>query len=165
MPNETTIKNLETLYRDLDLEKLAHTGDWVDIRISAVTDIEVGPQDIALDKARGKVTNIGKSVAVKIWHGFCLNLPEGYEAIVKPRGSLFKNTGLIFTCSGVIDENYKGNNDEWFSTFYSTQSVSLEHNTRICQFRIQKKQPAIAFTEVTSMSNPDRGGHGSTGVK
>ena len=163
--NENSSHVLCTLYRDKDIDELIYTGDWVDVRISAITEMRTGPQDLELEKARKRSIRIGRNSAIKVWHGFCLELPEGYEAIMKPRGSLFKNTGLIFSCSGVIDEGYKGNNDEWFSTFYATETVELEHNMRVCQFRIQKKQPKLSFKQVDTMVHVDRGGHGSTGVK
>ncbi len=37
-----------------------------------------------------------------------MELPEGYEAHIVPRGSTFKNFGIIETNSmGIIDESYK----------------------------------------------------------
>ena len=41
-----------------------------------------------------------------------MKLPKGYEAIIAPRSSTFKNWGLIQTNSiGVIDSTYNGDND------------------------------------------------------
>ena len=43
-----------------------------------------------------------------------MQLPKGYEALVVPRSSTFKNFGIIQTNSiGVIDEKYCGDNDQW----------------------------------------------------
>lgn len=94
-----------------------------------------------------------------------MELPEGYEAYVVPRSSTFKNFGIIQTnhC-GVIDESYKGDNDQWFFPAYALRDTKIKMNDRICQFRIQKKMPEIDFIEVKTLGNKDRGGHGSTGM-
>ena len=45
--------------------------------------------------------------------GFACELPQGYEAILAPRSSTFKNWGLLQTNSiGVIDSTFCGDNDE-----------------------------------------------------
>ena len=101
--------------------------------------------------------------SIKIAHGFALELPKGHEAILHPRSSLFRKTGLVFVSSGVIDEGYKGDTDEWFSVWYATRDADIFYDQRIAQFRIQEKQPAIKFNFVESLGNVARGGHGSTG--
>lgn len=149
---------------DDKLSDLAYTGDWVDIRVSAIISVDSKDTESARDFAKtGIPVAISAGDTVKIAHGFALELPEGYEAIVLPRSSLFKNTGLIFATSGVIDEGYNGNNDEWFTVFYATEDCILTHNERVAQFRIQKKQPELKFRTVDDLGNSDRGGHGSTG--
>lgn len=94
-----------------------------------------------------------------------MELPKGYEAHVVPRSSTFKNFGVIQTNhQGVVDESYKGNNDEWFMPVYALRDTEINFNDRICQFRIVEKMPKIDFVEVDELKNEDRGGHGSTGV-
>ena len=107
-----------------------------------------------------------------------MELPVGYEAILVPRSSTFKNYGIIQTNGeGVIDgfstdENgkiiqgtgYCGDNDIWKMPVYATRYTVIHKNDRICQFRIQKKQPDIEFVEVEHLRNDNRGGFGSTGV-
>lgn len=39
----------------------------------------------------------------------------------------------------------------------------IHEGDRICQFRIEKKQPEIEFVEVDRLDSVDRGGIGSTG--
>jgi dUTP pyrophosphatase len=58
---------------------------------------------------------------------------------------------------------YCGDNDQWYFPAYATRDVELHVNDRICQFRIQRKQPDIEFMEVETLKNADRGGFGSTG--
>ena len=65
---------------------------------------------------------------------------------------------------GIIDNSYCGDNDIWKMAVYATRSTVIPAGSRICQFRIQKKQPNVAFVPVDSLENEARGGFGSTGV-
>lgn len=96
--------------------------------------------------------------------GIAVELPEGYEAIVAPRSSTFKNHGVLLANSiGIIDESYKGENDEWHFPAYATRDTLIEKNERICQFRIVEHQPKVTLVTVEHLNNPDRNGLGSTG--
>ena len=122
-------------------------GDWIDLK-SAET--------IYLNEGDFKLIPLG--VAMQI--------PAGYEAHISPRGSTFKNWGIIQTNSvGVVDNSYNGDNDQWFMPVYATRDTVIYKGDRVCQFRIIENQPSIRFTEVKRLENPDRGGHGSTGIK
>lgn len=149
------------------LESLKATGDWIDVRVADV--IALGQNSRKSFKfgeypdALKQDFPITKGEAIIVRHGFALELPKKHEALLRPRGSLFKKTGLIFTCSGVIDEGFNGDHDEWFSTYYATRDVVLHANDRVAQFRILKKQPVLSFKEVKVLGNSDRGGLGSTG--
>ena len=51
--------------------------------------------------------DIAKGSFVLVPLGVAMELPKGYEAIIAPRSSTFKNYGLIQTNSiGIIDESY-----------------------------------------------------------
>ena len=152
-------KDVDVKMIDPKLDRLKYTGDWVDVRISSITKIDADSADVSrcrkvLQKAQ--VYSVAAGECIKIAHGFALELPKGYEAILHPRSSLFKKTGLIFVSSGVIDEGYKGDTD-------ATRDADIFYDQRIAQFRIQEKQPAIKFNFVESLGNAARGGHGSTG--
>ena len=121
-------------------------GDWIDLRSN---------ENISLRK--------GDFVLIPL--GVAMELPEGYEAHLAPRSSTFKKWGIIQVNSvGVIDESYKGDNDQWMMPVYATRDAFINRNERIAQFRIMKKQPEIDFIEVETLSNEDRNGFGSTGV-
>ena len=106
--------------------------------------------------------------------GVAMELPEGYEAILAARSSLFKNHGVILTNGiGVIDESYNGDNDIWKASLYALKDGIISKGDRICQFRIIPKMNLdpnsryalyFAFKKVDSLGNKDRGGFGSTGV-
>lgn len=131
----------------LDKIEYIQTGDWIDLRVA---------EDITLKAGEFKLIPLG--VAMK--------LPKGYEALMIPRSSTFKKYGIIQTNSiGLIDEAYCGNEDEWLYPVYATRDIEIAKNTRICQFRIIKHQPQLNIVEVTELSDFNRGGFGSTGVK
>lgn len=136
-------------YFDKDLIKVEKIdkGDWIDLRSAETVELKVGEFKL-------------------IPLGVAMELPEGYEAHVVPRSSTFKKWGIIETNSmGIIDESYKGDNDQWFFPAYALRDTKIEKNDRICQFRIVKKMEAVNFETVEVLGNKDRGGHGSTGSK
>lgn len=134
------------LYSGLDEIKVTEIGDWIDLRSAHTVHLY-----------KGEKTLLHLGVAMK--------LPDGYEAILAPRSSTFKNYGLIQTNGiGVIDNTYCGDHDEWMMPVISTRDTIIHRNDRICQFRIQKKQPAIKFVAVEKLGGEDRGGFGSTGT-
>lgn len=122
-------------------------SDWIDLRAAA---------DVTLKAGEFKLIPLGVA----------MELPVGYEAHVVPRSSTFKNFGIIQTNSmGVIDETYCGDNDQWFMPALAMRDTKIQVNDRICQFRIMKHQPTLAFEQKESLGNQDRGGHGSTGKR
>ncbi len=127
-----------------ELEKIEQ-GDWIDMYLY---------EDVSLKAGDFALLNLGVSMA----------LPQGYEAILAPRSSTFKKYGILQANSiGVIDNSYCGDNDIWRLAAYATRDINIPKDTRLCQFRVQAKQPAINFISVDSLGNEDRGGFGSTG--
>lgn len=132
-------------FNDVQEIEALEVGDWIDLRSAESVDIKAGEYKL-------------------IRLGVAMELPEGYEALVAPRSSTFKNYGILLANSlGIIDESYKGDNDEWKFLAYATRDTHVEKNDRICQFRIIEHQPKIKLTKVESLGNADRGGIGSTG--
>ena len=131
---------------DIPRLKQIYPGEWIDISC---------PNDIVLLKNQPLLINLG----------FAMELPNDYEAIMAQRSSTYLKYGTILTNGiGVIDNSYKGNNDQWKALVYATQDCVIFKGTRILQFRIIKNQPDIEFEEVEDLENGDRGGFGSTGV-
>ena len=130
-----------------DIHPLEKTekGDWIDLRAA---------EDVELKSGEFKLISLGVS----------MKLPEGYEAHIVPRSSTFKHWGILQTNHmGVIDNSYCGNNDVWMFPALATRDVLIEKNSRICQFRIQKKMDEVTFLHVDELRNVDRGGFGSSG--
>ncbi len=122
-----------------------NVGDWIDLRAAETVTMKAGEYRM-------------------IPLGVAMELPHGYEALVAPRSSTFKKYGMLLANSiGIIDETYKGDNDEWNFLAYATRDTVIHKNERICQFRIIQHQPLIHLQEVETLGNENRGGIGSTG--
>lgn len=147
------------------LEKI-EVGDWIDVRAIRV---EVDGKKVPwrkYSKDADPVVRYRAGSVIKVYLGFAMQMPKNYEAHVAPRGSTFKNYGIIQTNSvGVVDESYCGNKDEWFIPFYSLKAGEIGMFNRVAQFRLVEKMGDIKFKKVATLKNPNRGGHGSTGTK
>jgi len=113
----------------------------------------------------GQLKELEKPILIPL--GFSMEIPEGYEGLLLPRSSSFKHFNTIQTNSmGIIDESYKGDNDEWFYPVIGVhKDTYIAKGDKIAQFRIQRSMPNVTFVECLSLGNKDRGGHGSTGKK
>ena len=126
--------------------QMSDKGDWCDLYVYEDVTMVAGEQKY-------------------ISQGVAMQLPEGFEAIVAPRSSTFKRWGLLQTNGiGIIDNSFCGDDDIWIFPALATRDVTIPKGTRICQFRIQKKQPSLIFNTVASLGNIKRGGLGSTGA-
>ncbi len=124
---------------------IENKSDWYDLRSAEEVEMKAGEFKL-----------------IKL--GVAIQLPAGYEAIVAPRSSTFKNYGILQTNSiGVIDESYCGDNDQWMMPAIAMRDTVIHKNDRICQFRIIAHQPAHTITTVEHLTGADRGGIGSTG--
>ncbi|MBR5127626.1 MAG: dUTP diphosphatase [Roseburia sp.] len=141
-------ETIKIKYHSDEIEKLTYIegkSDWIDLRSA---------EEVELKQGEFRLIKLGVS----------MQLPAGYEAVVVPRSSTYKNFGIIQTNHmGVIDETYCGDNDVWMMPVLAVRDTVIHVNDRICQFRIQKHQPQITFEEVEVLGNEDRGGIGSTG--
>ena len=131
---------------DVPIPERIAVGDWIDLCNS---------EDVSINTFECKPIPLG----------VCMKLPEGYEAHLLPRGSTYKNFGIIQANSmGIIDESYCGDNDQWFMPAIALRDTTIPKGSRICQFRIMPKMEKVKFVETFQMLDKDRGGYGSTGV-
>lgn len=141
--------NIKVKYFDEDIDKIENIegkSDWYDLRAA---------EEVHMKAGEWRLIPLGVGMI----------LPEGYEANIVPRSSTFKNFGILQTNSfGVIDNSYSGDNDQWMFPALAMRDTIIKKNDRICQFRINKKQPELCFIEVEHLNDTDRGGFGSTGV-
>lgn len=141
-------ETIKILYHNKDIKELEYIdgkSDWIDLRAA---------EDVHLEQFEFKLIDLGVSV----------KLPEGYEMIIAPRSSTFKNFGILQTNSiGVVDESYCGRDDVLKMPVLAMRATDIHVNDRICQFRIIKHQPQIEFEVVDDLTSESRGGIGSTG--
>lgn len=162
------MKNLTLKIKMIDKNLTKIGGDilheWYDLRCSNL--ISLNGQDVGMSKMfKGIKIKYKKGDILQLGLGIATELPKGYEAIVNPRSSTFKNYGFLLTNSqGIIDCSYRG---EWMAMVYCTRDGEISYNDRFLQFRIQKQQPLINIEFVDELSQTKRGegGYGSTGVK
>lgn len=133
-------------------------GDWYDLHAG---------EELIYKKNDFKILSLG----------IAMQLPKGYEALIIPRSSLYKNYGIIQTNSvGLIDNAYCGNDDIWRFPLLAFKNGTIKIGERLCQFRIILNQdasiwqklryifskPKIVF--VKELNNKNRNGFGSTGI-
>ena len=155
-------------------------GDWIDL--CAAEDIDIDNLSKEQELKFSPLTKYDKkrfSYAI-LPLGVAMKLPDGYEAIISPRSSIFKNYNIIMPNSiGIIDNSYSGNEDYWGCPVLAFgKGIKIKKGERLCQFRIQLSQKAtttqkikdlfysgIRFEIVNDLGSKNRGGFGSTGKK
>ncbi|WP_251621280.1 dUTP diphosphatase [Odoribacter lunatus] len=98
--------------------------------------------------------------------GLFIELPEGYEAQMRPRSGLALNEGLgLLNSPGTIDADYRGEIGIIVVNL-SNNVVSIKDGDRIAQMVINKVEQ-VELVEVNELSDTDRGagGFGHTGKK
>ncbi len=146
----------------VELPKVLKKGDWIDLRA-----------------AKSSADFLTRNPLIPL--GIAVKLPAGFEAIVAPRSSSYKQFGITYPNSvGIIDNAYCGEHDQWhFPACRHSDKRAWKFNDRICQFRVQLSQKAtlsqklrwllssgIEIVEVGSLDgDSDRGGIGSTGAE
>lgn len=173
---------VKRLNMNLPLPKVIDKGDWIDLRSSKKVILKA-PQAGVLKRHRVNGTEEShRDVTFDfglIPLGVAMQLPKGFIAVVVPRSSTFKKWGIIQANStGIIDNSYCGDNDEWMMPVVSYRDTVISEGDRVCQFEIRLSQKAtiwqkikwflssgIEIVEVDYLGNDNREGFGSTGVK
>lgn len=97
--------------------------------------------------------------------GLFIELPEGYEAQIRPRSGLAAKKGIgLVNSPGTIDADYRGEIGVIVVNL-SNEDFTIENGERIAQMVIAKHEVA-SWQEVASLNESDRGsgGFGSTGT-
>ena len=105
----------------------------------------------------------GKSLLVPC--GFSLQMPNNFEAQVRPRSGLaLKNSVTVLNSPGTIDSDYRGEVCVILIN-HGQMSFKITRGMRIAQI-IFKETPEVNLVEVDEIDNTKRGsgGFGSTGV-
>ena len=125
----------------------------------------------ALSAGMDLYANLDESITLKslerklIPTGLFLELPEGYEAQVRPRSGLSIKNGIsVLNAPGTIDADYRGEIGVILVNL-STEKFSINNGDRIAQMVIAKYETA-EWQEVSEINQTERGagGFGSTTV-
>lgn len=98
--------------------------------------------------------------------GLYIQLPEGYEAQIRPRSGLAAKYGITVTnAPGTIDADYTGEIKVSLINL-STDTVVIYPGERIAQMVVAKYEK-VSWNEVAELDETERGdgGFGSTGLK
>lgn len=109
-------------------------------------------------------TEVPARTAVRVPLNVAIQVPEGYWAMLAPRSSLHKRGLLPANGVGIIDPDYCGEDDEYQAPLYNVtdEPVYIKKGERIVQLVILPLvRPEIHA--VSALTNPSRGGFGSTG--
>ena len=172
---------VKRISKDIELPKIIDKGEWVDLRAAETINLKAPQAETLKTKTINgeRVSSRDVSFDFKLIPlGIAIKLPKGFEAIVAPRSSTYKNYEIIQTNSiGIIDNSYSGDSDEWKMPVISFANTTINKRDRICQFKIQLSQKAtmwqkikwllssgIKVEEVESLGDNNRGGFCSTGV-
>ena len=98
--------------------------------------------------------------------GLFMELPEGFEAQIRPRSGLALKKGIsVLNTPGTIDADYRGEIGIILVNL-SGETFMVEHGERICQMVVNKVE-SIKWDQVESLEESERGkgGFGHTGTK
>lgn len=98
--------------------------------------------------------------------GLFIELPEGFEAQIRPRSGLSAKKGItILNSPGTIDSDYRGE-IKVILVNLSKEDFIVENGERIAQMVIARHE-RIKWSEAESLMDSSRGagGFGSTGLK
>ncbi len=98
--------------------------------------------------------------------GLFMELPEGFEAQIRPRSGLALKKGIsVLNTPGTIDADYRGEIGIILVNL-SAETFMVEHGERICQMVINKVE-SVKWSQVGSLEESERGegGFGHTGTK
>lgn len=131
-----------------------------------------GDEEIRVPNAAGLVIPVNL--------GFAMELPEGFEAQIRPRSGLALKYGItIANTPGTIDADYRGPvkalllktaigkwNEETGKIDYYEELI-IKPGDRVCQMIIYNLTPQIQLSFADELGDTERGegGFGSTGVR
>ena len=116
--------------------------------------------------------NLEKTVVLKplerklIPTGLFIELPEGYEAQIRPRSGLALKNGItVLNTPGTIDADYRGEIGVILINL-SNENFIVEQGERICQMVIAKHE-TVSWDDVEILTETQRGkgGFGHTGTE
>ena len=144
------MKNIKIQYLNDEIKRLEYIdgkSDWIDLRAAERVELKAGE--------------------FKLVHlGVAMELPEGYEAQVRPRSGLALKHGLtVLNAPGTIDADYRGEIGVVLINL-SQEDFTINDGERIAQLVVARYEQ-VEFSLVETLDETERGegGYGHTGVK
>jgi len=121
------------------------------------------PGDVGMDLYSMETVTVKPGEHYRFWHGFALEFPEGYGALIMDKGSISK-AGLK-TMGGVFDPGYRGEYNTHLVNL-SDKSYTFEEGDKVAQLVVVPVTIA-GLEEVDTLNDSARGEgrFGSTGKK
>lgn len=124
------------------------------------------PQSAGLDLRANidEPITLGSLERKLIGTGLFIELPEGFEAQIRPRSGLAFKYGLtVLNSPGTVDADYRGEIKVLLVNL-STEPFTIENGERIAQMIVTKHEQ-ITWEPTKNLSDTERGagGYGSTG--
>ena len=122
--------------------------------------------DLAAALEKEEIIKIKPGARKLIPTGFCLALPLGYEAQIRPRSGLALKHGIsVLNAPGTVDADYRGEISVLLINL-GEKEYSVRRGDRIAQMVIAPVCQ-VAFKNVDILEATDRGtkGYGSTGYE
>jgi dUTP pyrophosphatase len=146
---------MKILYKKFDVSKEAFIPEYKTSG-SAGADLRSSSKEIISIK-QGERTLVPTNLIIE--------LPEGYEAQVRPRSGLALNHGVtVLNAPGTVDSDYRGEVKVLLIN-HGEKAFEINYGDRIAQLIISKHEQA-QFAEDENLSKTERaeGGYGSTGI-
>ncbi len=145
--------------------KLARLPHGEDIPLPSYETAGAAGMDLRAAVTEGSPMTLVPGQRVLVPTGFVMEIPEGFEAQIRPRSGLaFKNGVTCLNTPGTIDSDYRGEVKVLLVNL-GGEVFEIARGMRIAQMVIAPVTQALV-TEVTETSTTVRGagGFGSTGV-
>jgi len=121
---------------------------------------------VGMDICANESTMIEPSMRRSISTGLYINIPEGFEAQIRPRSGLALYNGItILNTPGTIDSDYRGEIKIILYNTSDTSTFNINIGDRIAQIVICPIEK-VELEEVEELDSTERGegGFGSTGI-
>lgn len=146
----------------LKLVRLAHGED---IPLPSYETAGAAGMDLRAAVAEGAPMTLAPGQRALVPTGFVMEIPEGFEAQIRPRSGLaFKHGITCLNTPGTIDSDYRGEVKVLLVNL-GDEAFAIDRGMRIAQMVIAPvTQARIAEVTETSTTERGAGGFGSTGV-
>lgn len=146
--------------------KIMHLPHGEGLKIPSYETAQSAGMDLPAAIAEGETLTLGAGEHALVPTGFCMALPGGFEAQVRPRSGLAAKNGItVLNTPGTIDADYRGEVKVILINLSKTDFI-LERGMRIAQMVIAPvTQARLCIADSLDETDRGDGGFGSTGVE